>query len=169
MSPSWSAWLVAVALLSSVVYGVDVFFALIARPALRRVDEASLTQVLGHLHAVADARMPLFDATALLTTGGLFFAVGGWPTLPGRLALLALAGSLTQLAACVLVAQPVNKRQTAAATHRQTPPDARALQDRWDSVIGLRAGALTLAMAALIGVALHLPPVSTSSRLSLHH
>jgi hypothetical protein len=72
MSPSWSAWLVAVALFSSVVYGVDVFFALIARPALRRVDEASLTQVLGHLHAVADARMPLFDATALLTTGGSF-------------------------------------------------------------------------------------------------
>jgi hypothetical protein len=39
MSPSWSAWLVVVALLSSgIVYGVDVFFALVARPALRRVD-----------------------------------------------------------------------------------------------------------------------------------
>jgi hypothetical protein len=158
MSPAWSSWLVALALLSSgVVYGVDVFFALVARPALQRVDDASLTQVLGHLHAVADARMPLFGATALLTTGGLFFATGGWPTLPGRLALLALAGLLTQLAAYVLVAQPVNKRQTAAALHPQTPPDARALQNRWDSVIGLRAGALTLAVAALIGVALHLP------------
>jgi hypothetical protein len=73
MSPSWSAWLVAVALLSSgVVYGVDVFFALIARPALRRVDDASLTQVLGHLHAVADACMPLFGVTALLRPGGSF-------------------------------------------------------------------------------------------------
>jgi hypothetical protein len=39
MSPSWSAWLMVVALLSSgIVYGVDVFFALVARPALRRVD-----------------------------------------------------------------------------------------------------------------------------------
>jgi hypothetical protein len=64
---------------------------------------------------------------------------------------------LTQLAAYVLVTQPVNKRQTAAATQRQTPPDARALQDRWDSVIDLRAAALTVAVAALIGVALHLP------------
>ncbi|MGI4885443.1 MAG: hypothetical protein ACRYFR_10845 [Janthinobacterium lividum] len=158
MSAGWSAGLVALALLSSgVVYGVDVFFALVARPALRRVDAASLTQVLGHLHAVADARMPLFGATALLSTGALFWVAGGWPTLPGRLALLALAGLLTQLAAYVRVAQPVNKRQTAAALQNQTPPDARALQDRWDSVIGLRAGALTLAVAALIGAALHLP------------
>jgi hypothetical protein len=158
MNTPLSFWLVAVALLSSgVVYGVDVFFALIARPALRRADEASLTQVLGHLHAVADARMPLFGITALLSTGGLFWVAGGWPALTGRLALLALAGLLTQLAAYVLVAQPVNKRQTAAALQQQTPPDARALQNRWDSVISLRAGALTVAVAALIGVALHLP------------
>jgi hypothetical protein len=158
MNPQWSYWLVALALLSSgVVYGTDVFFALIARSALRRVDEASLTQVMGHLHAVADARMPLFGATALLSTGGLFWVSGGWPTLPGRLALLALAGLLTQLAAYVLVAQPVNKRQTAAALLHQTPADARALQERWDSVIGLRASALTLAVAALIGVVLQLP------------
>jgi hypothetical protein len=158
MNTLLSFWLVAVALLSSgVVYGVDVFFALIARPALRRADEASLTQVLGHLHAVADARMPLFGITALLSTGGLFWVAGGWLALTGRLALLALAGLLTQLAAYVLVAQPVNKRQTAAAQQQQTPPDARALQNRWDSVISLRAGALTVAVAALIGVALHLP------------
>jgi hypothetical protein len=158
MNHDLSSWLVALALLSSgVVYGTDVFFALIARTALRRADETSLTQVLGHLHAVADARMPLLGITALLSTGGLFFVAGGWPTLPGRLALLALAGLLTQLAAYVLVAQPVNKRQTAAARQNQTPADARALQARWDSVIGLRAGALTLAMASLIGAALHLP------------
>lgn len=157
-SAGWSAGLVALALLSSgVVYGTDVFFALVARPALRRVDDASLTQVLGHLHAVADARMPLFGATALLSTAGLCWVAGGWPTLPGRLALVALAGLLTQLAAYLLVAQPVNQRQTAAARQRQTPPDARDLQRRWDRVIGLRAAALTVAVAALIGAAWHLP------------
>jgi len=158
MSPHGMQTLAALALLSTgVVYGVDVFFALIARPALRRADEASLTQVLGHLHAVADARMPLIGATALLSTAGLCWVAGGWPTLPGRLALLALVGLLTQLAAYVLVAQPVNKRQTAAARHGQTPPDARALQERWDSVISLRAVALTVAMVALLGVAWQLP------------
>lgn len=150
--------LVALALLSTgVVYGTDVFFALVARPALRRADEASLTRVLGHLHAVADARMPLVGATALLSTLGLVLAAGGWSTWPGRLALLALAGLLTQLAAYLRVAQPVNRAQTTAAQQDIILPDARALQNRWDSVIGLRAGALTLAMAALVGAALALP------------
>lgn len=158
MSPLWPAGLVALALLSSgVVYGVDVFFALVARPALRRTDEASLTQVLGQLHAVADARMPVAGATALLSTAALAWLAGGWTTRPGCLALLALASLLTQLVAYLRVARPVNQRQTAAARQGHTPPDARALQERWDSVIGLRAGALTVAVAALIAVAVLLP------------
>jgi hypothetical protein len=155
MSPTWMQGLTALALLSTgVVYGTDVFFALVARPALRRADEASLTQVLGHLHAVADARMPLLGATALVATAAL--AAGGWGTPPGQLALLALAGQLTQLLAYLRVAQPVTRAQTAAAQHGIIPPDARALQTRWDSVIWLRAGALTLAMGALVGTALWL-------------
>jgi hypothetical protein len=156
MSLSWMQGLVALALLSTgVVYGTDVFFALVARTALRRADEASLTRVLGHLHAVADVRMPFIGAAALLSTAVL--AAGGWGTLPGGLALLALAGLLTQLIAYVRVAQPVNRAQTAAAQQDIIPLDARALQTRWNSVIVLRAGALTLAMLALIGVALELP------------
>lgn len=158
MSPFWSEGLVALALLSSgIVYGTDVFFALVARPALRLADEASLTQVLGRLHAVADRRMPVVGATALLTTSGLIYSAGGWATAAGRLAVLALAGLLTQLGAYLAVAQPVNRRQTSAAARGFTPPDARALQARWDSVIGLRAGALIVAVAALVGVALRLP------------
>jgi hypothetical protein len=155
MSLIWMQGLTALALLSTgVVYGTDVFFALVARPALRRADEASLTQVMGHLHAVADTRMPLLGATALVATAAL--AAGGWGTAPGQLALLALAGQLTQLLAYVRVAQPVNRAQTAAAQHGIVPPDARALQTRWDSVIWLRAGALTLAMGALVSAALRL-------------
>lgn len=155
MSTPWLQGLAALALLSTgVVYGTDVFFALVARPALRRADAASLTRVLGHLHAVADRRMPLLGATALLSTAAL--AVGGdAPT--SRLALLALAGQLTQLVAYLRVAQPVNRAQTAAAQQDLIPSDARALQTRWDSVIGLRAGALTLAMGALVAAALGLP------------
>jgi hypothetical protein len=158
MSPFWMQGLVALALLSTgVVYGTDVFFALVASSALRRADAASLTRVLGHLHAVADARMPPIGATALLSTAGLALATGGWRTLPGGLALLALAGLLTQITAYLRVAKPVNQAQTAAAEHDIIPPDARALQSRWDSVIGLRAGALTLAMGALVAATLLLP------------
>ena len=158
MSATWSQGLVALALLSGgVVYGTDVFFALVGRPALRRADAASLTQVLGHLHAVADKRMPVVGATALLSTGALFFTAGAWHSGAGRLALLALAGLLTQLAAYLNVAQPINRLQSAAAAQGHTPPEARAWQQRWDSVIGLRAAALTVAMAALVGAALLLP------------
>ena len=58
----------ALALLSTGgVYGTNVFFALVGRMALRRTDAASLTQVLGHLHAVADARMPVAGTLALLS------------------------------------------------------------------------------------------------------
>jgi hypothetical protein len=146
MSTPWLQTLAALALLSTgVVYGTDVFFALVARPALRRADAASMTRVLGHLHAVGDARMPLFGATGLRATAGL------------ALALLALLGLLTHLAVYLRVAKPVNQAQTAAAQHDIIPPDARALQTRWDSVIGLRAGALTVAMSALLAAALQLP------------
>ena len=158
MSPYWLQGLAALALLSTgVVYGTDVFFALVARPALRRADAASLTRVLGHLHAVGDTRMPLFGATGLLATAVLALAAGGWHTRPGSLALLALLGLLTHLAVYLRVAKPVNQAQTAAAQHDSIPPDARALQTRWDSVIYLRAGALTLAMSTLLAAALQLP------------
>lgn len=158
MSTPWLQTLAALALLSTgVVYGTDVFFALVVRPALRRADAASMTRVLGHLHAVGDARMPLLGATGLLATAGLALAAGGWHTRPGSLALLALLGLLTHLAAYLRVAKPVNQAQTAAAQHDIIPPDARALQTRWDSVITLRAGALTVTMSALLAAALQLP------------
>ena len=154
----WAPALVALALLSTgIVYGTDMFFALVGRTALRRADAASLTQVLGHLHAVADARMPVAGALAMLSTVGLVVAAGGWATWAGRLALVALGGLLTMLGLSVRVAQPVNQRLTAAAQQGTTLPNAHALQARWDSVIGLRAAALTVAMAALLAAALSLP------------
>ena len=154
----WAPALVALALLNTgIVYGTDMFFALVGRTALRRADAASLTQVLGHLHAVADARMPVAGALAMLSTVGLVVAAGGWATWAGRLALVALGGLLTMLGLYVRVAQPVNQRLTAAAQQGTTLPNAHALQARWDSVIGLRAAALTVAMAALLAAALSLP------------
>lgn len=60
-----------------VLYGPAVFIALVARPALRWVDDARLPQVLGHLPAVANARLPLVRATALPRTSRLCGVVGG--------------------------------------------------------------------------------------------
>jgi hypothetical protein len=43
---------------TGVVYGTDVFCALVQRPALARVDDATLTPVTGNAHRFADRRMP---------------------------------------------------------------------------------------------------------------
>src|SRR3954463_4249122 len=52
------ASLVAV-MTTGVVYGTDVFCALVLRPALARVDDVALTDVMGNVHRVADQRMPV--------------------------------------------------------------------------------------------------------------
>jgi hypothetical protein len=140
-------------LAAGVVYGTDMFFAVVGRTALARTSEASLTETVGRLHEVADARMPLFGAAALLSTLALVFttSLGSRPSLFAGLAVVGLA---TQLAAYLRVAQPVNRILTTAAQQGITPPAARALQIRWDSVIILRAvgmavGVLGLGLCAL--------------------
>ena len=39
---------------TGVVYGTDVFCALVQRPALARVDDATLTSVMGNVHRFGD-------------------------------------------------------------------------------------------------------------------
>jgi hypothetical protein len=39
-----------------VIYGTDVFCALVQRPALARVDDATLTAVMGNVHRFGDFR-----------------------------------------------------------------------------------------------------------------
>ncbi|WP_424950053.1 hypothetical protein [Deinococcus sp.] len=137
------------ALLSAgVVYGTDVFFAVVGKPALERVGDAALTETMGRLHQVGDVRMPLFGATALLSTLGLSFAAG-LGTAASGFALLALVGLGVQLLTYLRVAGPVNRAQTAAAESGVTPANARELQRRWDNVIVLRACGMTVGMLGL--------------------
>jgi hypothetical protein len=42
---------------TGVVYGTDAFCALAQRPALARVDDATLTAVMGNVHRYGDRRM----------------------------------------------------------------------------------------------------------------
>ena len=52
--------LAAVALLASaVIYGTDVFCAIVQRPALAQVSDGALTSVMGRVHDYGDRRMPL--------------------------------------------------------------------------------------------------------------
>ncbi|HXP54660.1 MAG TPA: hypothetical protein VN847_06880 [Streptosporangiaceae bacterium] len=66
-------------LANAVIYGTDVFGAIVQRPAIAAVDDRSLTQVLGHIHRVADRRLSAIAVSGLivaLATGALAAATG---------------------------------------------------------------------------------------------
>lgn len=147
--------LIVTGLLSvGVVYGTDAFFAVVGRAALQKSDEASLVNVMGHLHEYGDQRMPLFGVTALVSVAALAVTASlGTPlfgSAASRWALAALLGLVVQLGSYLAVAKPVNATLRAAALSGAALPQARQQQRRWDSVIGLRTGGMTLAMLGLI-------------------
>jgi hypothetical protein len=135
---------------NAVIYGTDVFGAIILRPAIAAVDDRTLTQLLGHIHRIADRRFPAIGAAGLIAamaTAALAGASGhGVSAAAAALATLAL---ITFLAIYNRVSKPVNTALTAAALADRVPGDARQLQARWDSVINARVALQTLALAAL--------------------
>ena len=62
------AALIAV-LSTGVVDGTDVFCAVVQRPALPRVDDATLTAVMGNVHRFADRRLPAPGILGLIAAG----------------------------------------------------------------------------------------------------
>jgi hypothetical protein len=59
----------------AVVFGTDVFFTVVGRTALARASDSAVLEVMAHLHAVADRRMPVFGVAGLVGTG-LLLAFG---------------------------------------------------------------------------------------------
>ncbi|WP_327115996.1 hypothetical protein OHB12_03245 [Nocardia sp. NBC_01730] len=62
---------------------------------------------------------------------------------------VAVGALVIWLAVYVRVAKPVNAVQTAATHAGTTPPNARALQEKWDSVVNAR---VALQAVALLGL-----------------
>ena len=142
-------------LATAVIYGTDVFGAIVQRPAIAAVDDRTLTQSLGHIHQIADVRFKAIGIGGLIAaiaTAALAAATGHWVSAAaGALATLAL---LVFLAVYTRVAKPVNTALTAAALADRVPANTRELQARWDSVINSRVALQTLALAALcVGLA----------------
>jgi len=129
-------------LANAVIYGTDVFGAIVQRPAIAAVDDRTLTQSLGHIHRVADRRLKL------ITISGLIAAVATAVVAAASGALAALA-VIIFIAVYTQVAKPVNTALTAAALAHRVPDNARELQARWDSVINGRVALQTIALVAL--------------------
>ncbi|MGA6203889.1 DUF1772 domain-containing protein [Nocardia testacea] len=144
--------LAAVAVLANaVVYGTDVLGALVMRSVYRRLDDATMTLSAGWGHYYADSRMPPVGVTGVVAALGaavvaaLADATGA--AVSAGLAVLALA---IWLVLYVRIAKPINEAQKAAARSGVIPPNARALQDRWDSILYPRVILQALALVGLL-------------------
>ena len=139
---------------TGVVYGTDAFCALVLRPALARVDDATLTAIMGNVHRYGDRRMPAPGILGLIAaaTASVLAAVAGHPaeSVTAGVAVLLLVGWVVLY---LRISAPINRTLTAAADAHQTPANARALQRDWDRIIVPRAVLQGLAVATL-GVSL---------------
>jgi len=143
------AALIAV-LAAAVVYGTDVFCALVQRPALARVDDGALVAVMGNVHLYGDRRMPVPGALSIIaaTVSGAFAASSGQRLAAGA-AAVAVGLLLIWLALYVRVSAPINRQLTTAADAGDVPSNARVLQSDWDRIITARAVLQGFAIAAL--------------------
>jgi len=135
---------------TAVVYGTDVFSAIVLRPALAMVDDHALVAVTGSVHRYGDRRMPVPGVLGTLATAAT--AVLATTTADWAQAIAATVALVLLLGWIVLytrVSAPINRRLTAAAEAGQSLPNARVLQAQWDRIIGARAMLQGLALAAL--------------------
>jgi hypothetical protein len=139
---------------TAVVYGTDVFCAIVLRPALALTDDDVLVAVMGSVHRFGDRRMPVpgvLGIVAAATSAVLATIAAHWAQ------AIAAGGALVFLLVWIVlytqVSAPINRQLTAAADASRTLPNGRALQAKWDRIIDARAVLQGLAVAAL-GVAL---------------
>ncbi len=135
---------------AAVVYGTDTFCTIVLRPALASVDDAALVAVTGNVHRYGDRRMPVPGVLGILaaaTSAVLAAMAAQWPQ--AIAAAVALVLLLVWVVLYVRVSAPINRELTAAADAGRPAPNGRALQAKWDQIIGVRAVLQGLAVAAL--------------------
>jgi Domain of unknown function (DUF1772) len=144
--------LASLAILSvGVIYGTDIFSALVLRPAMAALTDRELTQAAGRIHQYGDQRLPLPGVGGTVAAAAAAICAGA----AGHAAAAALAGAalvalLGWLGLYLRIAAPINRRMTKAARDHETPADIRSMQKRWDSIITTRAALQGSAMALLI-------------------
>lgn len=143
--------LVAIAT-AAIIYGTDIFSALVLRPAAVGAADASVADLVGRIHEYGDRRLPAPGAVSIIAAA---LATAATDSTAARIAgATALAALLAWLAIYVRVSSLINRRLRAAAATHTVPADTRALQRRWDSVIWVRAALQTVALTGLLIVVL---------------
>ena len=134
---------------TAVVFGTDVFFAVIGKKSVMKSKETSIADVFGHFHEIADTRMPFFGASAILATI-LQIVLYGIHSIPGILSAVAFAGMMSQLLIYIFISKPINVTMVESVKYGRVLNNVRVLQERWDKVILWRALSLLLAIICLV-------------------
>ncbi|CDO08185.1 DUF1772 domain-containing protein [Mycolicibacterium cosmeticum] len=134
---------------TGVVYGTDVFCAMVMRPALARIDDAMLVTVMGHVHHYGDRRMVIPGVLGVVAAAVCTIAAAAAAHWTQAVAAgTALAALSIWLLLYIRISAPINRQLTTAADTDQPLPNGRALQARWDSIINGRAVLQGLAVTA---------------------
>ena len=135
-----------------VVFGVDVFFSIIGVQALRKCRDKSMVDVLGHMHQIADKRMPQFGTVGLFAIVAAVIFNGGLRV--GNLEyVIAFLLMLGYIFIYNFKSKPIHKVITTAAEAHKVPSNLRTIQTHWDRIIIGRAILLTIVMILLcIGI-----------------
>lgn len=140
----WPVSLIGI-LSTAVVLGTDVFFLTCGRPALRLASSSAGTEVMGFIHMIADARMPIWVVTAMLCN--LLLAVFSrseqrWFYFASLLMLILFVIGYLRLS------KPINQIQTEAAKKGQSLDNGRELQASWDRSLMIRVPLLVVSLLA---------------------
>ncbi|HEY1486414.1 MAG TPA: DUF1772 domain-containing protein [Micromonosporaceae bacterium] len=137
------------ALCTAVIFGIDVLAAIVMRPVYAEVDDRMLVQITGRAHRYGDLRLSvpgIGSVVAGAATVLVAFLTGS--TTAGVLAASGLAALIVWLVLFTRISVPINRTLITASLAGDTPSNARALQDRWESIINVRAVLQGLALVA---------------------
>ena len=140
----WVVTLVGI-LSTAVVCGTDMFFLTVARPALRLASSSAGTEIMGFFHLFADARMPVWGVSAILSNVLLvLFSRSGlqWFYLASLLMLTLFVVIYNRLS------KPINRLQTEAAKTGEGLSNSRELQTSWDRSVMIRVPWLVVSLLA---------------------
>jgi hypothetical protein len=140
----WAVSLVGI-LSTAVIWGTDMFFLTIGRPALKLATPSAATEVMGFLHLFGDARMPIWGVSAILSNLLLIvFSRTGqrWFYTVSLFMLLLFVIVYNRLS------KPINRLQTEAAKTGQSLDNGRELQAAWDRSLLIRVPLLVVSLLA---------------------
>ena len=110
-------------LAAGIIYGTDVFCALVQRPALAQLDDATMAAAMGRVHQYGDRRLPVPGVIGILAAAAATAAFAASGSLASATAAgIALIAMLTWLGLYLRVGRP---DQSGAHRSRCRPRDSR--------------------------------------------